>query len=103
MDKEVIAEYTYELDLGTDEEIKSFLKENGMPEISPDVIRDYIKASTYKVFCETMYSEKQLDKLVDATNFSRYVNSAINYNSRLPTDEEWRKLQEEYDSLKDSF
>lgn len=44
MNKEVIAEYTYELDLGTDEEIKSFFKENGMPEISPDVIRDYIKA-----------------------------------------------------------
>lgn len=103
MDKEVIAEYTYKLDLGTDEEIKNFLKENGMPDISPDVIRDYIKASMYKVFCETMYSKEQLDKLVDATNFSQYVNSAINYNGRLPTDKEWKRLREEYDSLKDSF
>ena len=103
MVKEVIAEYTYELDLGSDEEIKNYLEVSGMPDINPDVIRDYVKASMYKVFCETMYSEEQLDKLVDATNFYRYVNSAINYNGRLPTDEEWKKLREEYDSLKDSF
>ena len=89
----------YELDFGTDEEIKSFLKENGMSDISPNVIRDYIKSSMYKVFCETMYSKEQLDKLVDATNFSRYVNSAINYNGRLPTNEEYEKLKEEYNSM----
>ena len=103
MGKEVIAKYTYELDLGTDEEIKSFLEANGMPDINPNVIRDYIKASMYKAYCEAMFTEEQLDKLVDATNFSRYVNAAINYNGRLPTDEEWKKLREEYDSLKDSF
>jgi hypothetical protein len=99
MSNEVIAEHTYELDLGSDEEIKSFLKQNGLPDISPDVIRDYVEASMYKVFCETMYSEEQLEKLVDATNFSRYVNSAINYNGRLPTDEEYKKLQKEYNSI----
>ena len=89
----------YELDFGTDEEIKSFLKENGMSDISPNVIRDYIKSSMYKVFCETMYSKEQLDKLVDATNFSRYVNSAINCNGRLSTNEEYEKLKEEYNSM----
>lgn len=99
MEENVMLEYTYELDLGTDEEIKSFLKENGLPDISPDVIRDYVEASMYKVFCETMYSKEQLDKLVDATNFARYVNSAINYNGRLPNDEEYKKLQEEYNSI----
>lgn len=98
--EELISEHTYELDLGSDEEIKSFLKENGMPDISPDVIRDYIKSSMYKTFCETMYSKEQLDKLVDATNFARYVNSAINYNGRLPTDEEYGKLKEEYEQIK---
>lgn len=98
-EREIILEHTYELDLGTDEEIKSFLEANGMPDINPDVIRDYIKASMYKVFCETMYSKEQLDKLVDATNFARYVNSAINYNGRLPTDEEYEKLQEEYNEI----
>lgn len=95
----IILEHTYELDLGSDEEIKSFLKENGLPDISPDVIRDYVEASMYKVFCETMYSKEQLDKFVDATNFARYVNSAINYNGRLPNDEEYKKLQEEYNSI----
>lgn len=46
---------------------------------------------------------EQLDKLVDATNFSQYVNSAINYNGRIPTDEEYKKLREEYEKLRDSF
>lgn len=90
----VNSEHTYELDLGSDEEIKNFLKENGMPDVNPNVIRNYIEASLYKMYCETMFSEEQLDKLVDATNFSRYVNVAINYNGRLPTDEEYEKLQE---------
>ena len=49
---------------------------------------------------EPMLTEEQLDKLVDATNFSQYVNAAINYNGRLPTDEEYKKLREEYDNLK---
>ena len=100
MAKEAIAEYAYELDLGTDEKIKSFLKENGMPDVNPNVIRDYIKASMYKVFCESMFTEEQLDKLVDATNFSRYVNAAINYNGRLPTDEEYKKPRKEYGDIK---
>lgn len=50
--------------------------------------------------CFENLTEEQLDKLVDATNFARYVNSAINYNGRLPTDEEYKKLQEEYNNLK---
>lgn len=103
MGKEVIAEYTYELDLGTDEEIKSFLEANGMPDINPNVIRDYIKASMYNLYCETMFTEEQLDRFVDVTNFSRYVNSAINCNGRIPTDEEYKRLREEYERLKDSF
>ena len=57
----------------------------------------------FEDYCEPMLTEEQLDKLVDAINFSRYVNSAINYNGRLYTDEEYEKLRNEYDSLKDSF
>ena len=97
----VIAEHTYELDLGTDEEIKSFLEANGMPDVNPNVIRDYIKASMYTAYCESMFTEEQLGKLVDATNFSRYVNAAIIYNGRAPTDEEYKKLRDKYDSTKD--
>lgn len=100
MDKEVITQYTYELDLGTDEEIKSLLEANDMPDVNPNVIRDYIKASMYKVYCEAMFTKGQLDKILDATNFSRYVNAAINYNGRLPTDEEYKKLREKYGSIK---
>lgn len=48
-------------------------------------------------------SEEQIDELVDATNFARYLNSAINCNNRIPTNEELKKLREEYDNLKDSF
>lgn len=101
MKVEVNTEHAYELDLGSDEEIKNFLKENGMPDVNPSVIRNYIEASLYKAYCEAMFSEEQLDKLVDATNFSRYINAAINYNGRLPTDEECEKLQAEYNNIKD--
>lgn len=48
-------------------------------------------------------TEEQLNKLVDATNFARYINSAINYNGRLPTDEEYKRLREEYDNIKLTF
>ena len=43
--------------------------------------------------CFENLTEEQLDKLVDATNFARYVNSAINYNGRLPTDEEYKSCK----------
>lgn len=100
MEEKVIAEHTYQLPKPTNEEIQNIFELEGFPDINPDVIRDYVEASMYKVFCETMYSKEQLDKLVDATNFSRYVNSAINYNGRLPTDEEYKRLKEEYERIK---
>ena len=65
---------------------------------------EYCRNHVHCVTCEHYeignLTTEQLDRLVDATNFARYVNAAINYNGRLPTDEEYKKLREEYDSLK---
>ncbi len=59
MNKEIIAEYTYKLPLPTDEEIRSSYKAEGIEDIDPNMVRDYIKASMYKLFCEIASKNKQ--------------------------------------------
>lgn len=63
MNKEVITEYTYELPELTDEEIKSFYEENGITDVNSEEVRDYIKESLYKLFCEA--ANKQHEVLDD--------------------------------------
>lgn len=52
MNKEVITEYTYELPLPTDEEIQSIAAAEGIVDVNPEEVREYIKESLYKLFCE---------------------------------------------------
>ena len=52
MKKEIIAEYTYELPEPTDEEIKEFFQAEGITDVNTEEVRQYIRESLYKLFCE---------------------------------------------------
>ena len=52
MKKEIIAEYTYELPECTDEEIIDFFKAEGVTDVNPEDVRNYIRESLYKLYCE---------------------------------------------------
>lgn len=57
MKKEVVAEFKYELPELTDEEIRSFFEAEGITNVNPQEVRDYINTSLYKLFCEAANKE----------------------------------------------
>lgn len=59
MGKEIIAKETYKLDLGTDEEIKNFLKAEGLTNVNPEDVRSRICEVLYKAVCEAKEEYKK--------------------------------------------
>ena len=59
MKKEVIAEYTYELQELTDEEIRSFFEAEGVVNVNPEEVRSYIRERLYELYCEAAIENKQ--------------------------------------------
>lgn len=57
MKKEIIAELQYELPELTDEEIRSFFEAEGITDVDPQKVRDYMNTSLYKLFCEAANKE----------------------------------------------
>ena len=58
MKKEIIAELEYELPELTDKEIRSFFEAEGITDVNPEEVRNYINTSLYKLFCEAIKQEK---------------------------------------------
>ena len=52
MKKEVIAEYTYELPEPTDEEIRNFFEAEGVTDVNPDDVREYMREKIYNMLCK---------------------------------------------------
>lgn len=61
MEKEVVAEFTYELPLPMDEEIQKEIDAMGLTgNIKPEDVRNYIRENIYNLYCEAMTANKEV-------------------------------------------
>jgi hypothetical protein len=58
MKREIIAEFEYEIPELTDEEIRNFFEAEGIADVDPEEVRNYINTSLYKLYCETVKQEE---------------------------------------------
>lgn len=63
MYKKVLTEHAYELPLPTDKDIQSVATAEGITDVNPEEVRNYIQESLYKLFCEA--ANKQNEVLSD--------------------------------------